>query len=259
MTWFEAIILSVVEGVTEFLPVSSTGHLILASNLLAIPQTAFVKDFEIIIQLGAILAVLFLYWRRLLVNRDIFTRVLVAFIPAAGIGFILYKTITESLLGNTFVTLWALFIGGIILIVFEYFYGKKVLVPTNEQIEKISLWHSFLIGLFQSIAIIPGVSRSGASIVGGLITGLSRKDAVEFSFLLAIPTMFAATLFTLYKNNFSFSGEQTGILAIGFIGSFVTAIFAVKFFLRFIERHTFVSFGIYRILVALLFWIFIIV
>ncbi len=256
MDILHAIILSIVEGISEFLPISSTGHLILASDLLKIPQTEFVKSFEIIIQLGAILSVVVLYWRRLLTNKEITFRVLASFIPTAVIGFGLYKLIKTFLLGNTAVTLWALLIGGIVLIVVEKLYKEQ---PHHlDSIEKLSYKNAVIIGLVQALSVIPGVSRSAATIFGGLFVGLKRKPAVEFSFLLAIPTMAAATGLDLVKSNFSFSSQEWGILVVGLIGAFVTALLAIKYFLKFIEKHTFVGFGIYRIILAVLFWFFIV-
>lgn len=254
--FIQALILSVVEGISEFLPISSTGHLILTTDLLNIPQTEFVKSFEIIIQLGAILSVIVLYWKQLVTSKTLSLKVLAAFLPTAVIGFVLYDFVKAVLLGNTAITLWALFLGGIVLIVIEKFYKEQ---PHHiEKLETMSYKKAALIGLTQSISMIPGVSRSAATIFGGLFVGLKRKAAVEFSFLLAIPTMAAATGLDLVKTNFSFSGQEWGILAVGFVGSFITALLAVKYFIKYIERHTFVAFGVYRIVLAILFWVFIV-
>lgn len=263
MTYLNAMILAAVEGFTEFLPISSTGHLVLSAKLLQIPQTEFVKSFEIIIQFGAILAVVFLYWKTIWTNKKVWKPIIFAFIPTAVIGLIFYKVVKNILLGNEFVTLYALLIGGIILIAIEYLFkpthsessgleGKQI-----EKIEDISIKNALLIGLFQSISIIPGVSRAAATIIGAMLLKTKRKTAVEFSFLLAIPTMAAATGLDLIKAQFSFSLSEWGVLAVGFIGSFIVAILAVKFFLKFIQNHTFIPFGIYRIILALLFFLFI--
>jgi undecaprenyl-diphosphatase len=253
MNYLQAVILSIVEGLTEFLPISSTGHLILASKILSIMQTDFVKSFEIIIQLGSIFAIIFLYWNLILKNKKIWKKVIIAFIPTAVIGFSLYRIVKQVLLGNSVITLYALFIGGILLILLEKIYKEKDYHA--DSIEKISPKNAFLIGIFQSLSIIPGVSRSAATIIPALFLGTKRKTAVEFSFLLAIPTMLAATGLDLIKSNFSFSFSQYSILATGFIGSFIVAIFAVKFLLNFIKKHTFIPFGIYRIILAIVFWI----
>ncbi len=251
MDLFQVLILSVVEGITEFLPVSSTGHLILFSHLLRIPQTDFVKSFEIFIQLGAILAVIFLYWKSILVTRDVIKKVLMAFLPTGILGFILYKPVKYLLLGNIIVTVTSLFTGGIALIVLERYFWKKEKNPSG--IDNLSLKQSFYIGLFQSISMIPGVSRAAATIFGGLFMSLDRKTAVEFSFLLAVPTMLVATGYDLFKSSFGFDGYQWFLLGIGFIGAFITALYTIKYFLRYIQRHSFVSFGIYRIVLAIIF------
>lgn len=250
------IILSIVEGLSEFLPISSTGHLVLASDLLGIPQTEFIKSFEIIIQLGAILAIVVLYAKTLLTNKDVWLRILTAFLPTAVVGLTLYRFIKDFLIGNTLVTLSALFLGGIALIALELVYKEKK--SHTDKIEDLRLKQSFLIGLIQSLSIIPGVSRAAATIVGGMFLGLKRTTAVEFSFLLAIPTMAAATGLDLIKSEFAFSPEELVLLLVGFAGSFLVAIFAVKFLLKFIQNNTFIPFGIYRIILAILFWFFII-
>ena len=249
---FQSIILGLVEGVTEFLPISSTGHMILAGHVLGITEDEFVKSFEIIIQLGAILAVVFLYWKKLLLNKKIFLRVATAFIPTAVIGLLVYKLVKTYLLGNITVVLWSLLLGGIFLVAFEWKQKDKI-SHTNE-LENITYKQALIIGLFQSIAIIPGVSRSAATIVGGLFLGISRSAIVEFSFMLAVPTMVAATGLDLFKSGHSFSGNQYELLVIGFITAFVSALFAIKFLLGYVKNHKFTSFGIYRIVIAALFF-----
>lgn len=252
MNILHAIILGIIEGLTEFLPISSTAHLIVANRLLAIPLTDFVKSFDIIIQLGAILAVVILYIRRLLFDRPTLYRIIVAFIPTALIGFFLYPFIKNNLLENMRLIAFALVIGGIIMIIFEQ--TKK-----SEKIEKhISYYRALLIGVFQSLAIIPGISRSGATIIGGQSLGISRKTIVEFSFLLAIPTMLAATGLDVIKNDFNFTSSEWSLLAVGFITAFITALLAVRFFLRYIEKHSFSAFGWYRIIIGLLILFFLI-
>jgi len=256
MNYFQAIILGVVEGMTEFLPVSSTGHLILASDILRIPQTNFVKSFEIIIQLGAVLAVFFLYGKTLLVNKSVLLRILIAFLPTVFVGLTFYKAVKAILLGNIPITLAALFLGGIILIFLELMYREKD--HHVDQVEKLNLKQSFLIGLCQSVAFIPGVSRAAATIIGALFLGAKRKPAVEFSFLLAVPTMLAATGLDLFKTNFSFNQNEYILLLLGLITSFIVAILSVKFLLQFIKTNNFVPFGIYRIILAFLFWLLIV-
>lgn len=254
MNLLQAFIFGIIEGVTEFLPISSTGHLILTAHALGLSQTEFLKTFEIVIQFGAILSVVVLYWKSLLVNFEVLKRVVAAFLPTAVLGLIFYKVIKHFLMASNQVVLWSMFLGGICLIIFELLHREKD--DALEDLGAISYRTSVLIGLFQSIAMIPGVSRSAATIVGGLVLGLRRKTIVEFSFLLAVPTMLAATGLDLIKNVNQFSIAQINVLSIGFVVSFVSALLGVKFLLSFIKHHSFISFGIYRIIVALFFWLF---
>lgn len=247
-----AAILGIVEGVSEFLPISSTGHLILASHLLGLKHTDFLKSFEIAIQVGAILSVVALYWRDLLANPAVMKRVVLAFLPTGLIGLTLYKIIKSYLLGSPSVVLWALAAGGIFLIVFEYRHQEKDDVVART--EDMSYKQALIIGLFQALAVIPGVSRSASTIVGGLVLGLKRKTIVEFSFLLAVPTMAAATGYDLLKSASQFSLDQVQFLAVGFVISFIVALLSIKFLLRFIQTHTFIPFGIYRIALVVL-WV----
>ncbi len=261
MTIITSIVLGIVEGITEFLPISSTGHLILASQVLRLGQTEFLKSFEIIIQLGAIGAVVALYWRQLLVNWQVMKRVAVAFIPTAIIGLILYKIIKSYLLGNSWVVVVSLFAGGLILIFFELWLTKKDTKSLGglasklkiDSLEKISYKNSVIIGLCQSLAVIPGVSRSAATIVGGLALNIKREAIVEFSFLLAVPTMLAATGLDLVKSSPNFTVSEFGLLLIGFMVSFLVALMAIKTFLAYIKNNNFIAFGIYRIIVAIVF------
>jgi len=250
MTLLQSIILGIVEGITEFLPISSTGHLILASRLLGLSQTDFQKSFEIAIQLGAIGSVIMLYWRQFL-EPAVLGRLIAAFIPTGLIGFALYHVVKTHLFGSDTVVLWALGLGGVALIVFELLHRESD--DAVADVTAIPYSKAALIGLFQSLSIVPGVSRAGATIVGGLILGLSRTTIVEFSFLLAVPTMLAATGYDLLKNASSFEAQQLGVLAAGFIASFVVALLSIKFLLAFVRTHTFIPFGIYRIAVALAF------
>jgi len=262
MTIIQAIILGIVEGVTEFLPVSSTGHLILTSKLLGIADSDFLKSFEIAIQFGAILAVVALYWKKIWNNKENFKKIAIAFIPTAVIGFILYKILKQYLLSNEMLVIWSLGIGGVLLILFEIWHQPSLKLRPGEvknihpidKISSISYRKSFFIGLWQALAIIPGVSRSGATIVGGLLMGISREAIVEFSFLLAVPTMAAATGYDLLKSGASFSGNQIYFLILGFVVSFVVAMVAIKWFIGYIKNHSFIGFGVYRIVVAVLFY-----
>ncbi|MDD5477484.1 MAG: undecaprenyl-diphosphatase UppP [Candidatus Omnitrophica bacterium] len=247
------LIFGIVEGITEFLPVSSTGHLMLTAKLLQISQSEFIKSFEISIQLGAILAVVVLYWDRLIKGWEIWKRLLVAFLPAALIGALFYKMIKRYLLGNNEVVLWSLFIGGLFLIVFELLHREKK--GAVEELSAVSYPQALVIGLFQSVAMIPGVSRAAATIIGGLVVGLKRKTIVEFSFLLAVPTMLAATALDLFKSAQVFKSGQFVSLGTGFIVSFFVALAAIKFLLSFIKRHSFIAFGVYRVIIVLVFWL----
>lgn len=251
MNIFQALILAVVEGISEFLPISSTGHLILVSRLLSIPQTEFVKSFEIIIQFGAILAVVVLYWRRFLTDTRSLSRVLIAFVPTMVVGLVLYKFIKTFLLENTFIVSVSLIVGGLLIIFLEWFYKSKKF--HINKISDVSPIKSAIIGLGQALAVVPGVSRSASTILTGLFLGLDRKTAAEFSFFLAVPTMAAASVLDLSKSSWGFSANEWLVLGVGFVSAFVTALFAVKWFISFVQKHSFTPFAIYRIIVGLLF------
>ena len=250
MDLFHALILGIVEGVTEFLPISSTGHLMIASKLLGMAQTDFLKTFDIAIQLGAILSVVVLYWRSLLVDLEVIKRIAAAFIPTAVLGLLFYKFVKTVLLESTQVVLWALFLGGIFLVVFELLHKEKR--DAISDIKQMTLFQAAVIGGFQAIAMIPGVSRSAATIIGGLCLGVSRKTIVEFSFLLACPTMAAATGLDLLKSAHDFSMNQFSFLAVGFLAAFAVGIMSIQFLLFFVRNNNFISFGIYRIIAAVL-------
>ena len=257
MTILDAGILGIVEGITEFLPVSSTGHLILASSLLGLPQTDFAKTFEVVIQLGAILAVVALYGKRFF-DLDRLKKLLAAFIPTGIIGLALYHAVKTYLLGNEYVVLVALLAGGLALIGFEYAYGKKEDALPADPDAPLSYRQAVAVGLAQSVAIIPGISRSAATIVGGMLAGVPRAAIVEFSFLLAVPTMLAASGLSLMKTSASFSPHEWLALAVGFLVSFAVALPIIRWFLAFVRSHSFTSFGIYRILLSIVFfaWLF---
>lgn len=249
MSWLEALILGIVEGVTEFLPVSSTGHLILASELMGMEQTSFQTTFEVVIQLGSILAVVFAFREKIFTSIALWKRLIVGFIPTAILGFTLYKIIKSLFLPST--VAYMLIIGGVVFILIEYFYKEKE--HHVDAVEEVSYKQAFMIGLFQSLAMVPGTSRSGATIIGGLLIGLKRKTAAEFSFLLAVPTMFAATFYDILKHHDEFDFSQAQALGIGFITAFIVALAIVHWFLTFIKKHTFIPFGIYRIIVGIVF------
>ncbi len=250
MTVKEAIILGIVEGLTEFLPVSSTGHLILTAHLLGIPHTEFTKSFEIAIQLGAILAVSFLYMERFVRDVEAWKRIILAFIPTGVVGLLLYRLIKGVLLGNDLVVVLSLFLGGIVLLVADRYCARSA---TFRDMDELPLERAFIIGVFQSLAAVPGVSRSGATIIGGMVMGFSRRGAAEFSFVLAVPTMLAATAYDLFKSGSLFLSSQWMVLGVGFFTAFLTAMVTVRLFLRFLGSHGFTIFGIYRIAIALIY------
>ena len=255
MNFIHVLILSAIEGLTEFLPISSTGHMILVSKLLWISETDFVKTFEIVIQLGAILAIVVLYFKKFLSSFNLIKKLVVAFIPTAIVGFTLYPLIKGVLLGSSAITLNALFWGGIAIIGVEWFLRrKKTIVKTSGG---VSYKQALIIGVFQSLSVIPGVSRAAATIIGGLLTGLDRPTATEFSFLLAVPTMVAATGLDVWKSRHMIAQGGVITLFVGTVLSFFFAILAVKFLVNYVKKHDFISFGIYRITLSILFWIFV--
>lgn len=252
MTIYESIILGIVEGLSEFLPVSSTGHLILASALMKIRQTEAHKVFEVTIQSGAILAVACIYRRQLASRSPLLLKLGAAFLPTGVLGYLLYKAVKSFFQPAT--VSYMLIAGGIAFLVIEWRIRNRP-APV-EGLQDISYRKAFTIGMIQSLSMIPGVSRSGATIMGGLLVGMERKAAAEFSFLLALPTMLAATGYDIYKNSGAFSlGDWQNILA-GFVTSFLFAVIGIKALLKFITSNTFVPFGIYRIAAGVLFLLF---
>lgn len=247
MTLLHAVILGIVEGITEFLPISSTGHLMLTETLMRVPLTNAVESFNIAIQLGAILAVLVLYGKHLLKDKSLIVLAIIGFIPTGFIGLFLYSIVKAYLLSSITVVGWSLLIGGIVLIAFEIFTKNVRHVDQNQA---ITINQAIAIGICQSFAMIPGVSRSATTIVGGMMLGISRRAIVEFSFILAIPTMTAATALDLKSSIGSFSSSDLLALGIGFVLSFVTAMVAIRWLLKFVTHHTFIPFGIYRIVVG---------
>ncbi len=248
MTILEAIILAIIEGITEYLPVSSTGHMILGTAIMGVQPDAFVKLFTVCIQLGAILSVVALYLKRFFRDVQFYIKLFVAFVPAVFAGLILGDYI-DLLLENPLGVGISLLIGGVILIFVDNWFKQ----PKISDEESVNLFQAFKIGLFQCIALFPGVSRSGASIVGGMTQGLSRKAAAEFSFFLAVPTMLGATAKKLYdfsKEGNTLTQEHINLLVIGNIVAFVVAMLAIKSFIGFLSKHGFKWFGWYRIIVG---------
>ena len=252
MEIFHSIVLGIVEGLTEFLPISSTAHIDLAREVLSIEATDFVKSFEIIIQLGAIMAIVAIYFKKLF-SWKVIRALIISFIPTGVIGFILYKIIKEYLLGNTLVIAVALFVGGIIILIFEKKYNS--LSEPERGIETLNVRELLLLGIAQALAVIPGVSRSGAVIIFGRAIKIPRSLITEFSFLLAVPTMLLASIYDIYKSGFSITNQEWGSIAIGFVTAFIVAYFVVKIFLNYIRKHSFSLFGWYRIILGIIVFI----
>jgi undecaprenyl-diphosphatase len=244
MSIWQAIILAIVEGITEFLPVSSTGHMIIASSFMGISHLEFTKMFTVNIQFGAILSVLVLYWKRFFQTTDFYFKLAVAFLPAAVIGFLLNDVI-DAMLENVVVVAISLLVGGIILVFID-----KIANDTREK--EVTYCTALKIGFFQCIAMIPGVSRSASTIIGGMLQGLSRKQAAEFSFFLAVPTMAAAGGYKLLKTYDTIKAEDIQTLLIGNLVAFVVAMLAIKFFISFLTKYGFKIFGYYRIILGLI-------
>ena len=245
MTIFDSIILGVIEGFTEFLPISSTGHLIVASHFLNIDQTNVTKAYEVIIQFAAILAVILNYREKFTLKKiDLWTKVFLAFIPIGAVGFIFSHQIKELFSINVVATMFI--VGGVVFLIVEKFFIPQESTQTTD-IEDVTLKQAMIIGFAQIFALIPGTSRAGSTIIGALLVGLSRKASAEFSFLLAFPVMSAVSAYDLLKHYQEFSSNNLLDLAVGFIVSFFIAYLTIKLFLKFLEKFTFVTFGIYRI------------
>ncbi len=255
MTLLHAVILGIVEGITEFLPISSTGHLMIAGHVLGLPDTDVTKSFEIAIQLGAIAAAIVVYWRMIITNRGLWLTIVAAFIPTSIIGLLLYRIIKTYLLANLTLVAVSLAIGGVILILFEQFHQEETATVTDAK--DITIKQAVIIGTAQALALIPGVSRSAATVIVGMTLGIRRSAIVDFSFLLAIPTMAAATGLDLLKSGDLFSSHDVLALAIGLGASFITAYIVIHWLLAYIRSHTFVAFGVYRIALAVIVWVFI--
>ena len=260
MDYFQAIVLAIIEGITEFLPVSSTGHMIIASSFFGIAHDDFTKLFTVVIQLGAILSVVVLYFKRFFQTFDFYFKLFVAFIPAVVFGLLFSKKI-DALLENPVTVAVSLVLGGIILLkVDDWFTPKedtslnRELAQQTDTMEHITYPTALKIGLFQCLAMIPGVSRSGASIIGGMSQKLSRTTAAEFSFFLAVPTMLGATVkkcYDYYKDGFELSDHQINLLVIGNVVGFIVAMLAIKSFIGYLSKHGFKMFGYYRIVAGL--------
>jgi undecaprenyl-diphosphatase len=250
MDYLQAVVLAIIEGITEFLPISSTGHMIIASSFFGIAHDDFTKLFTVVIQLGAILSVVVLYFKRFFQTLDFYFKLFVAFIPAVIFGLLFSKKI-DALLENPITVAISLVLGGIILLKVDDWFAPK---EETQIADEITYPTAFKIGLFQCLAMIPGVSRSGASIIGGMSQKLSRTTAAEFSFFLAVPTMLGATVkkcYDYYKDGFVLSDQQINLLIIGNIVGFIVAMLAIKSFIGYLSKHGFKMFGYYRIIAGL--------
>jgi len=252
LNFWDAVILGIIEGLTEFLPISSTGHLIVASHYLGLPNDEFLKMFEVAIQLGAVFAILFIYKGTLRHDFSLWVKMAVAFIPTGIVGLLFYKQIKALFVPETVAYMFIL--GGVAFIVSELWFRKKGL--KERELHEVSFAQALGVGLFQLLAFIPGTSRSGATILAGMFLGLGRKGATEFSFLLAVPTMLAATLYDMYKNYELLLSQNLFLLSVGFVVSFFAAYISVKALLIYLKSFDYIPFGVYRIIFggALLLW-----
>ncbi len=249
MDIFQAIIIGIIEGFTEFLPISSTGHMIVASEFLGISQDALTKAYEVIIQFAAIMAVMLIYKEKISVKKiDLWVKLSLAFLPLAIVGFI-FKDQIKTLF-NVETVAWMFIIGGVIFLIVEYFYGEKEHHVSD--VEEVTYIQALWVGIAQIFSLVPGTSRAGATIIGGLLTGLDRKTSMEFSFLLAIPVMAAVSGYDLLKHYQDFANANWTAFVIGFVTAFIVAYITIKLFLAFIQRFTFVAFGVYRIVFGII-------
>jgi undecaprenyl-diphosphatase len=248
MSIFETLLFAFIEGVTEFLPISSTGHMVIASHFLGSTEAGFAKAFMVIIQLGAILSVVWLYREKFFsTSVRFYTRLVAACIPAGVLGLLFEKRIDQAL-GSIHVVIASLLIGGLVLLWIE----RRAKPSTSAKLDQLSIPQAVKVGAFQAIALIPGVSRSGATIVGAMLSGFSRQDAAEFSFLVSVPIMLGAASLKAYKSREFLTGDNLISLAIGFIAAFVVALVVVKFLIQYLQKHSLAAFGWYRIGLSLL-------
>lgn len=253
MNILEAIILGVVEGITEFLPISSTAHLILTSKILGLHQTEFLKFFEVFIQSGAILAVILEYFYFIKKNKFLIKKIILSFLPTAFIALVFYKLIKNTFFENTLLIILTMIMVGFLFIVLELLI-KRNFIRLNLSLEQLTNWQAILIGICQGLAIVPGVSRAGAVILAMMILGFNRKDSVLYSFLLAVPTIISAGFYDLLKTGINNSGISTNFifLGLGFFVSFIAALLTIKWFINYLQKNNLILFGIYRIIFGLI-------
>ncbi len=252
MTVYEAVILGIVEGVTEFLPVSSTAHIALTSQIMGLPQNDFMNAFNIIIQIAPIFSIMIIYYHTLFQSLEIWKKLIASFIPTGAIGFLFHNQIEEMFSSNSIV-LWMI-ATGIFFLIIEFLYSKRG--HTTHELENVSYKQAISVGFIQALSLIPGVSRSGSTILGGMLLGMKRETAMSFSFLLAIPTMTAASGYTLLKEYNTLSFDSITLILIGFVISFIVGWAAVKSFLALVSKYNFTPFGIYLIASGVLFGLF---
>ncbi len=257
MNLIQSAVLGIVEGITEFLPISSTFHLIWTSRFLGIPDTDFVKLFNVVIQAGAILAVVFLYWKEVLTNMKLFSKLIVSFIPTALVGLFLYDFIKSVLFESVYGTTIVFILVGLIFILIEVMISRKMLHPDRD-IEQLSYLQAAGIGLFQAIAVVPGVSRAGAVLIGMMIFGFKRSESAKYSFMLSIPTILAASLFDVLKMKdiLSREPEMLPFLGVGTLIACVSAFFCIKWLISYLQHHSLALFGWYRVIFGILLLLF---
>ncbi len=249
MDILQAVIIGIIEGFTEFLPISSTGHMIVASQFLGIEQSSVIKAYEVIIQFAAILAVVLLYKDKInLKEIDLWSKLMAAFLPLAIIGFLLKDWVKEIFVIET--VAWMFIVGGIIFIIVEYFHVDEE--KESKEIEEVTWFQAMVIGFGQVLSLVPGTSRAGSTIIAGMLSGVNRKASTEFSFLLAIPVMVAVSGYDLLKHYHDFVGADMTAFVVGFMVAFVVAYITIKLFIVFLQRFTFVAFGIYRIIFGII-------
>ncbi len=249
MDIIQAIIIGIIEGFTEFLPISSTGHMIVASKFLGIEQSAVIKAYEVIIQFAAILAVMLLYRDKInLKEIDLWSKIVAAFLPLAIIGFILKDWVKEIFTIQT--VAWMFIVGGVVFIIVEYFHNDEA--KPSKELEEVTWFQAMSIGFGQVLSLVPGTSRAGSTIITGMLSGVNRKASTEFSFLLAIPVMMAVSGYDLLKHYQDFAGANMSAFVVGFVVAFIVAYITIKLFIVFLQRFTFVAFGIYRIVFGII-------
>jgi len=251
-----ALFLGIIEGLTEFLPISSTAHLIIANRLLGLPQNEYWKFFEIFIQAGAILAVVTVYFQELFNHRQNL-KLLFSFLPTAVVGLLLYNVIKNVFFNSLILIAFSLIIFGLLFLVIEWLIKNKRIV-LKHKLEKLTIKQALFIGVMQSLAVVPGVSRSGAALIGTLLLGYDRRQGAQYSFLLAVPTILLAAIFDLLKTDFRVVSSNFGLTLIGLVSAYISALFVIRWFMKFLENNSLIIFGFYRLVVGILLLLFLV-